>query len=128
MLLIYLLFLILHFIFGEILNFYVKYLYYDTFLHFFSSFVIAYFVNELVNDKCKFNILFSFMVAISCEFFWEIFEYTIDEFFLTNMQRYIKDGIKLVGHLAIKDTIKDMVVATLGGFSFIVYMKVKKWR
>ena len=52
----------------------------------------------------------------------------IDEFFLTNMQRYIKDGIKLVGHLAIKDTIKDMVVATLGGFSFIVYMKAKKWR
>ena len=55
----------------------------------------------------------------------EILEFAIDHFFNTNMQRFIKEGIELSGHLAIKDTIKDMIVAILGS-SFIIFLsKIK---
>jgi hypothetical protein len=115
----------MHFVLGEIMNFYVTFKYYDTILHFLTSFMISYFTYELIEQKAKIDksikVLISFMMAISCEFFWEIFEFTIDEFFKTNMQRFIKDGIILSGHLAIRDTIKDMVIASLGTFTFLLY-------
>ena len=40
------------------------------------------------------------------------------------MQRFIKNGIMLQGHDAIKDTIKDMIVASIGGSSIIFLSKI----
>ena len=41
------------------------------------------------------------------------------------MQRFMKNGVILSGHLALKDTIKDMIVAILGS-SFIIFLsKIK---
>ena len=71
------------------------------------------------------QLFFAFLFSISCEFFWEILEFTVDHYFATNMQRFIKNGIMLQGHEAIKDTIKDMIVASIGGSSIIFLSKIK---
>jgi hypothetical protein len=44
------------------------------------------------------------------------------------MQRFIKNGMALKGHDALKDTIKDMVVASIGSssISFLIKLKVIK--
>ena len=42
------------------------------------------------------------------------------------MQRFIKDGVVLVGHEALKDTIKDMIVAVLGSIGFILLLNIKR--
>ena len=67
----------------------------------------------------------AFLFGISCKFFWEILEFSIDHFFNSNMQRFIKNGIILTGHEAISDTIKDMVVATIGSSCITFLIKIK---
>ena len=115
----YELFLILHFLFGEIFNFYVLFNYYDTILHFVTAMLLSILGYSIIHyyfdDNVLFmQLLFAFLFGISCEFFWEILEFSIDHFFNSNMQRFIKNGIILTGHEAISDTIKDMVVAIIG--------------
>ena len=79
-----------------------------------------------IDDNVIFiQLFFAFLFSISCEFFWEILEFTVDHYFATNMQRFIKNGIMLQGHDAIKDTIKDMIVASIGGSSIIFLSKIK---
>jgi hypothetical protein len=128
--LIYELYLILHFIFGEICNFYVVFNYYDTILHFTTAILLSILgysiIHYYLDDKVIFiQVLFAFLFALSSEFFWEILEFSIDHFFDTNMQRFIKNGIMLIGHESLKDTIKDMVVATMGGGCIIFLVKIK---
>ena len=131
--LIYELYLILHFILGEICNFYVLFNYYDTILHFTTAILLSILgysiIHYYLDDKVIFiQVLFAFLFALSSEFFWEILEFSIDHFFDTNMQRFIKNGIVLKGHEALKDTIKDMVVASIGSssISFLIKLKVIK--
>ena len=79
-----------------------------------------------LNDNLLFlQILFAFLFSVSCEFYWEILEFTVDHFFNTNMQRFIENGEVLVGHNALKDTIKDMLVANIGSSSIIFLSKIK---
>ena len=129
----YELFLLLHFLFGEIFNFYVLFNYYDTILHFVTALLLSILGYSIIHyyfdDNVLFmQLLFAFLFGISCEFFWEILEFSIDHFFNTNMQRFIKNGIVLSGHEAISDTIKDMVVATIGSscITFLVKIKIIK--
>ena len=131
MFLIYEGYLIAHFVLGEILGFYVNISHYDTFLHFTSSTLLSLLGYAIIhyyldNKYMGVQILFAFMFGLTCEFFWEILEYGIDEFFATNMQRFIKDGVTLIGHEALKDTIKDMIVAVLGSIGFILLLNIKK--
>ena len=65
------------------------------------------------------------MFAMCLEYVWEILEYSIDEFFLTNMQRYVKNNMILVGHNALKDTIKDMYIAIMGCVTFLLFVNLK---
>ena len=60
------------------------------------------------------------MFGLTSEFLWEILEYSIDHFCNTNMQRFIKDGLTLSGHMALYDTMKDMFVALSGCMSFVI--------
>ena len=129
----YELFLLLHFLFGEIFNFYVLFNYYDTILHFVTALLLSILGYSIIHyyfdDNVLFmQLLFAFLFGISCEFFWEILEFSIDHFFNTNMQRFIKNGIVLSGHEALSDTIKDMVVATIGSscITFLVKIKIIK--
>ena len=126
-------YLIAHFVFGEILGFYIKILHYDTFLHFSSAILLSMFGYSIIHYYLKdkyyiIQLLFAIMFGLSCEFFWEILEFLIDEFFLTNMQRFIKHAIILIGHEAIKDTIKDMIVAVFGSVSFLLLIRNKKFK
>lgn len=135
--LVYNLFLIAHFVVGEVLNFYVSVSNYDTALHFLSaiciSFLGLYISNQCIkNDFFGYQIVFSFMFGLTSEFLWEILEYSIDHFCNTNMQRFIKDGLTLSGHMALYDTMKDMFVALSGCMSFVIlkllFNKKKKSR
>lgn len=131
---VYMFFLVAHFIMGEILNFYVFVSYYDTMLHYLSAICICFLgfhiSNYTLKDNIIYKIAFSFMFGMSAEFLWEILEYSIDHFCNTNMQRFIKDGIILVGHMALYDTIKDMIVALSGCMTFVIvlllFLKRKK--
>lgn len=134
MLIVYEIFLILHFIFGEVLNFYVLIKHYDTILHFLTAFFITMFGYSIIhyyldNNYFFIQLLFAFLFALASEFFWEILEYLIDHIFHTNMQRYInRNNIVLVGHNALSDTIKDMIVGFFGSlFSImIIHFKLKR--
>ena len=122
-------YLILHFVLGEVFGFYITFEYYDSFLHFSTAVLLSIFgysiMHYYLDDNLIFmQLLFAFLFSISCEFYWEILEFTIDHFFNTNMQRFIENGVILVGHDAIKDTIKDMLVATMGGLSIVFLSKI----
>ena len=127
---IYEIFLILHFVLGEIFNFYILFTHYDTILHFTTAILLSILgysiIHYYLNDNYIFlQITFALLFSLSLEYGWEILEFTIDHFFNTNMQRFMKNGVMLSGHLALKDTIKDMIVAILGS-SFIIFLsKIK---
>lgn len=124
-------FLVAHFILGEILSFYITYKYYDIILHFSSAICICLFGYSIIHyyldfSFYSFQIFFSFLFGLASEFFWEIIEYAIDDIFHTNMQRYMKGNQVFLGHFALTDTIKDMIVAVIGCFIFLLIIKINK--
>lgn len=124
---IYQLFIIAHFLFGEVIGFYVFVSNYDTMLHLLSSFFICIFAYDLFNiDNKKLKILIAVLFALTCEYIWEIIEFCIDHFFNTNMQRFIKNNIVLCGHMALLDTTKDMMIAICGCFMFVLFVTKRK--
>lgn len=121
-----------HFFLGEICGFYAKVKWWDSFLHTFSgvflSFVSFSLIN-LLNDTKKqgfrlniwFSCLFAFTLAVTIGVIWEIIEFSIDKVFLTNMQRAYESiaggnsrGEPLVGQAALADTMKDLMLDSLG--------------
>ncbi len=109
-----LLFVMAALIFGEIFDFYYKFAAWDTILHTLSGFVIAMVafivvkqLNEDVDIRVTLNPFFTALFAVcfsmAIAVVWEIFEYVIDMWFGTNMQ---KSGLV--------DTMEDLIVATIG--------------
>lgn len=131
---IYELFLIAHFILGEIFSFYIYCRYYDTILHFTSACLISLLAYSLIHehlneDYKKIQIFFGFLIGLVSEFIWELIEYCIDEIFHTNMQRYMQNATILIGHQALSDTMKDMFIALCGCLFFVILIqnnKIKK--
>lgn len=136
---VFILFCFLHFILGEANYFYYKYWWWDSFLHLLSGFLIAivgYSIISTINQSYKLKLPLSFTIVFMVSFtlclgaLWEIFEFTCDEFLQTNMQRYknVKTNIELCGHLALNDTIKDLILDLLGSIilSLIIYPFLKK--
>lgn len=128
---------------GEINDFYIRYSWWDDVLHTISGFYIAaigFFVISIINEKRSkeqrlgpgFVQLFSFILAIASEAVWEIFEFSMDSLFKTNMQRaYESESFKnngpvdnisdpnfnaLVGRDALIDTMGDMIEVLIGAF------------
>lgn len=105
----YLLFIIFAYFLGVILNFYDKINSYDTIMHFISGIFTGYIATYLLKDKNNklYNFLFILgfvsLIAVS----WETFEYISSIIFDVDPQK-----VKLTG---INDTMKDMIVALLGG-------------
>ena len=127
---IYAFFLLLHFIFGEVFMFSVNFKIFDSLLHYFTAIIICILgyglINYFIKDKYfVMKVIFAFMFAMCLEYVWEILEYSIDEIFLTNMQRYVKNNMILVGHNALKDTIKDMYIAIMGCVTFLLFVNLK---
>lgn len=136
---------------GDALNFYGRYSWWDSVLHFHSgiilSFVGLWLVYLIMEKNSKyiylnkyFLSLFIIMFSLGMGALWEIGEYTCDGLFHTNSQQYMKttsgtmissQDIPLQGHDALTDTIKDLAL-DLGGsvvvavYGFVRHEKFKK--
>ena len=93
--------LLLSVFFGECLQFYYKISSYDKFLHFFGTMMFSMFGYSIAkyflkksnngNHQLLFSLIFGFFFAIAIEAMWEIYEFSFDTIFGTNMQKYIPD-------------------------------------
>lgn len=109
---------------GEIRYFYYKIPFWDDILHSMSSCMFAIISFSIINFLNKKDIvhlnpffvsLFAFCFAFSIGAIWEIMEFTIDELMGLNSQKWAtEDGIALIGHEAITDTMMDLIVDASG--------------
>ena len=127
---------------GEVRSFYYKVPHWDTILHTFSGAMLGALGLTLISflnntDKIPvaisplFVAIFTFCFAASLGVIWEIYEFSIDCFFHTNMQKYaLENGIQLIGQSALMDTMKDLIVDCIGAliFSIFGYYSLKRQR
>lgn len=136
---IYLIFCSLCLILGEIGEFYNKVSWWDSMLHTLSGVLIGalgyIFINTIdksEKNKIELTPIFSSILVLifvmSVGYVWELFEWCSDQFFGTNMQRYLVEGSTtigggepLVGHAALGDTMKDMFLNLIGGLIVAIY-------
>ena len=126
MLILYAIFLYCAIYLGEVRSFYYNVPHWDTILHTFSGamlgalgFSFITFLNR--TDKVPMNlspvfvVTFAFCFAVTLGVFWEIYEFTADGILHTNMQKFgLEDGTPFPGRLALADTMKDLIVDTIG--------------
>lgn len=109
---------------GFVFRFYVIFNYYDTIIHFFNGmilvivvFVMLHFFAEEPNKYIIPIVVVSMLAAVSLGTLWEIYEYAVDLIVTgSNMQRFqdVHSGIDFIGQAALKDTMVDLIVDTLG--------------
>ena len=90
--------------------------------HFFSGAMLGalgFILVEWLNASEKVHVslspafisLFAFCFALSCGAVWEIYEFSCDTLLGLNMQKYMTGaGEMLAGRLALRDTMKDIIV------------------
>lgn len=118
------------FILGDVFNFYKRIPIWDSILHMFSGVLLAYIGFVLIDyfvKKESINISMGhiyicisvILFSLSLGALWEIGEYIVDDIFKTNNQQYMKStrgtlynktDEPLVGHDALKDTMKDLIL------------------
>lgn len=125
---------------GEVRSFYYIIPQWDTILHAFSGamlgafgFTLVSILNNAVQVKVElspfFVALFAFCFALSIGALWEIYEYGMDALLSLNMQKFaLENGTLLLGHAALDDTMKDLIVDTLSAFVITVlgFFSLKK--
>jgi len=128
MLIMYAVFLYCAIYLGEVRNFYYSIPHWDTILHTFSGVALGALGFSLVtilnkSDSVMFSLsplfisLFSFCFALSLGILWEVYEFLVDCFLNTNMQKYaLETGEMLIGQIALVDTMKDLIVDAVGAF------------
>ena len=124
----YIIFLYCAIFLGEVRNFYYVVPYWDSILHSFSAvmlglfgFIVVDFLNrgftKSVSLRPIFVAVFALCFAMTVGVLWEIYEFSVDGIFKSNMQKYITaDGTVLVGHQALTDTMKDLILDFVGSF------------
>jgi hypothetical protein len=136
----FVLFLYAAIILGEVRGYYRRFYHWDTLLHTLSGVMLSSFgfcIIDIINKSEKINLglsdwfmsFFSFCFAIMLDTLWEIIEFVMDALMNLNMQQYIlPDGTVLIGHYAIVDTMKDLIVDALGALliSIIGYIILKR--
>ncbi len=137
--LMYILFLYCAIFLGEVRDFYYRVPHWDTILHAMSSVMAGVFGFTVVamlnrNERIAINMspffvaLFAFCFAVTLGSLWEIYEYTFDGLLGMNMQKFrTAQGVVLAGHEALGDTMKDIIVDTLGALfaSIAGYVSLK---
>ncbi|MDD3072533.1 MAG: hypothetical protein PHH17_01395 [Candidatus Pacebacteria bacterium] len=127
---------------GGVGEFYVKFWWWDSMLHFlagiglgFIGFLILYVLYK--NNKFKAShgtiAIFAFCFALSLGVLWEIFEFSVDSLFGENMQR-ARDLCDLEyfcdSRLGVIDTMIDLILDAMGAliasFSSYLYLKRKE--
>lgn len=136
---IYVVFLYAAIFLGEVRDFYYKVPHWDTILHTFSGAgigALGFSVVSLLNkeESLKFNLspffvaLFSFCFAVTMGACWEIYEFCFDGLLGLNMQKFaLENGINLIGRTALVDTMKDLIVDSIGALatSILGYISLK---
>lgn len=140
----YIIFLYCSIFLGEAQSFYYKIPHWDTILHAMSSLMLGFFgfmfITILNRDEHTlmklspfFVSLFAFCFAVTVGAVWEIYEFSLDGLMGFNMQKHTNaDGTPLAGHLALVDTMKDIIIDAIGAFAasvmgYIGLKQNKKW-
>ena len=111
---------------GEVRSYYERFWWWDIVLHTMSGFLLGIFGFLLVyvlNENRRVNLsmrprfvaLFAFVFAVSMGAVWEIFEFLMDRFVGTNMQKPM-----LGDPSGLTDTMWDLIVDTLGAAAIAV--------
>lgn len=108
---------------GTFMDIYSVFRHWDSILHGSSAvlfgllsmcLVCAWFKNR-EDISPVFLLIFAFCFSLAIEAVWEIYEYTVDAIIVGyNAQRYIENGVELVGRAALYDTMKDIILGTIG--------------
>lgn len=109
---------------GEVASFYYIVPHWDDFLHFLSSCMTALlgymifamcFKGKNADFSVTAAVLFALCFSVAIGAIWEIYEFSFDGLLGLNMQKYaLEDGTQKLGRLALLDTMKDIIVDTLG--------------
>lgn len=124
---------------GEVRSFYYIVPHWDTILHACSGAMLGalgFSMIALLNNTQRipmnlsplFVSVFAFCFALALGAVWEIYEFSADALFGTNMQKFaLDDGTQLVGQDALWDTMKDIIVDTGSALlvSVIGYISLK---
>lgn len=135
----YIVFLYCAIFLGEVRDFYYHVPHWDVVLHCFSSvmagsfgFMVVAILNRdehtAMNLSPFFVSLFAFCFAVTIGAVWEIYEFSFDGLLGLNMQKFmLENGTKLVGRAAVVDTMKDIIVDTVGALisSAVGYFSLK---
>lgn len=140
----YLAFLYCAIFLGEVKNYYITVPLWDDILHGFSgvmaglfAFMVIAVITVNTNDSSPalpplLIALFAFVFSVAIGAIWEIYEFAMDGFLELNMQKYREsNGTPLIGREALFDTMKDIVVDTIGALAVAVwgYVSMKtNWR
>ena len=139
MLVLYALFLYCAIYLGEVRSFYYTVPHWDTMLHTFSGAMLGalgFSFITLLNrtDKVPLNLspafvaAFAFCFALALGVVWEIYEFSADLLMGTNMQKFgTEAGELFLGQAALMDTMKDLIVDTLGALviSVVGYISLR---
>ncbi|MDD2310613.1 MAG: hypothetical protein PHH91_13635 [Desulfuromonadaceae bacterium] len=119
---------------GEIQRFYQLFWWWDIVLHASAGllmgivgFLLVYLLNESKRVEMHmtpgFISLFAFSFAVTIGTLWEVFEFSMDQFFGLNMQKAMLDDSS-----GLTDTIWDMIVNAIGAFiiSFMGWRYLKR--
>ena len=116
--LMYLIFIILAYFLGTVLNLYDRIPYYDTLMHFLSGVFEGFIALNICDNKNNITkILFVMGFVSIISICWEIFEFSSSILFKIDPQK-----VELTG---VTDTMKDLLAALLGGM-IICIKKLKK--
>ncbi len=135
----YIVFLYCAIFLGEVRSFYYVIPGWDNILHTMSSMMtgffglmVVYILNRdehvIVKLSPFFISLFAFTFSVTIGSLWEIYEFSFDGLLGLNMQKFMTaDGVELIGHDALRDTMKDIIIDTIGAFvsSAIGYIAIK---
>lgn len=139
MLVLYAVFLYAAIYLGEVRSFYYNVPHWDTILHTFSGAMLGalgFSFITLLNrtDKVPVNLspafvaTFAFCFAMAMGVGWEIYEFAADVMMGTNMQKFgTEAGELFLGQAALADTMKDLIVDTVGAIviSVVGYVSLK---
>ena len=123
--------------FGEILDFYERFVWWDTMLHLFSGIMLSFVGLSLFSSLSKINsnsvqykpvvsIVFAVLFAIACGALWEIIEFAGDSLLGMNMQRWqsvtIEESISNLSNPGLINTMKDIICDVVGSLCSVPFM------
>lgn len=124
---------------GEVRAFFYHFKHWDVMLHGLSGVMLGalgFSFVTLLNDAERIPVnlspifvsLFAFCFAIMLGVMWEIYEFVFDGMLGLNMQKFaLEDGTLLIGRAALVNTMKDLIVDSIGALvsSALGYVSLK---